>query len=265
MEKQDLALFIHMIPIFHETGQEELDRLAEAAVLRDFRADDILVDPEMDDRELFLVLQGELRVSIIQKESGFEKELGRLLPGDYFGVISAITNRRAQTTTQAVSDGQVIVIQHETIDQMFDSSPEFARAICRALAGNLAQTSEMLGDIQFVELRNYERTLPLAVAAIPARISRTCQCLAIESDDDRVVVAMANPGDVRARTFLQQVLRQHHVEFVSAAEEDIQRYSAKLLGPDIQDTASEAMFESLSHNNSSGQAVELSSQEDEDL
>ena len=265
MEKDDLLLFIHMIPIFHEAADEELNHLAEAAVVTDFAAGEVMVAPDLDDGKLLIVLQGELRMSFIQKESGFEKELRRLFPGDYFGVISAITNRKAQTTTQAITDGQVIVIEHDTIDHMFDTSPSFARAICRALAGRLTQTSEMLGAVQFVELRNYERTAAQAAKLIPPRISRTCQCLAVELDEDVVVVAMANPGDVRARAFLQEVLRKYHVEFVAVAEDDLQRYSAKLLGPDLQDSSPDSAFQSLYHRGSSGEAVELSNQADEDL
>jgi type II secretory ATPase GspE/PulE/Tfp pilus assembly ATPase PilB-like protein len=87
----------------------------------------------------------------------------------------------------------------------------------------------------------------------------------VEQDDGRVTVAMVRPGDLQARAFLVDVLRQFHVEFVAVTEDDFQRHAARLLGADAAVSGLDTRFDSLVHVNSSGDAVAIAHKGDDDV
>jgi general secretion pathway protein E len=87
----------------------------------------------------------------------------------------------------------------------------------------------------------------------------------VEQDDGRVTVAMVRPGDLQARAFLVDVLRQFHVEFVAVTEDDFQRHAARLLGADAAVSGLDTPFDSLVHVNSSGDEVAIAHKGDDDV
>jgi type II secretory ATPase GspE/PulE/Tfp pilus assembly ATPase PilB-like protein len=76
---------------------------------------------------------------------------------------------------------------------------------------------------------------------------------------------MVSPGDMQARAFLVDVLRQFHVDFVAVTEEDFQRHAARLLGADIAVSGLDTPFDSLRHVNSAGEAVEIAQKGGDDV
>ncbi len=77
--------------------------------------------------------------------------------------------------------------------------------------------------------------------------------------------AMVRPGDLQARAFLVDVLRQFHVEFVAVTEDDFQRHAARLLGADVAVSGLDTPFDSLMHVNSAGEAVAIAHKGEDDV
>ena len=91
MDATEIVAFVRTLPIFHTLSKDQLRQIAEAADVRACDRGDVLAEPTSQQNELFVVVEGEFRVSLRQDEADFRQELVRLLPGDYFGVIPVVT------------------------------------------------------------------------------------------------------------------------------------------------------------------------------
>jgi type II secretory ATPase GspE/PulE/Tfp pilus assembly ATPase PilB-like protein len=186
------------------------------------------------------------------------------VPGEYYGVIPVVTGQRAAVVVEALKPGRVIALSEGAIGKLFEGSPGFARAMWRSLGSHVAQSIDRIGVVFFAELDSFPN-LSSTCRLLPQRISRVCQSLVVEHDDDRVTVAMVRPGDLQARAFLLDVLRPFHVDFVAVAEDDFQRHAAQLLGADVAVSGLDTPLESLVHLDSAGNAVAITHKGDEDL
>jgi type II secretory ATPase GspE/PulE/Tfp pilus assembly ATPase PilB-like protein len=256
VDATEIVALVRTVPIFHTLSKDQLQQLAEAADVRTCDRGELLAEPASQENELFIVVAGKFRVYLRQDHADSEKELARLGPGDYFGVIPLVTGRRAPVAVQSLQPGRVIALSERTIDELFESSPGFARAMWRSLGSHVAQSIDRLGVVFFAELDSFPN-LSSTSRLLPPRISRVCQSLVVEQDGDRVTVAMVSPGDLQARAFLVDVLRQFHVEFVAVTEDDFSRHAARLLGADVGVSGPDTPFGSLMHVSSAGEAVEI--------
>ena len=264
MNVDQIVSFLRTVPIFHSLGQEQFEPLAQAADVRDFARDEVLVEPDTTEFDLFIFLEGEVQIYIRQAEIDFERPLDHLWPGDYFGAISAISGRQSSVSVRALIPGRAIVLKAHTIDDLLSQSPEFARALCRSLANYVQQNIEKVTTVPFARLESFPN-LRHTVDLLPPRVSRFCQALVCAKVDDRVKVGMVNPGDTRTRSYVTDVLRQYHVDFVAVTEDDFNRHAAMLLAADGPTFELETSFEDLAYLNSAGEAVRIGEGEDRTL
>jgi type II secretory ATPase GspE/PulE/Tfp pilus assembly ATPase PilB-like protein len=264
MDAMEIVAFIRTVPIFHTLSQDQLQQIAEAADVRTCDGGEVLAEPTSPENELFIVVEGKFRVCLRHDETNFEQELARLGSGDYYGVVPVVTGQRPPIVIKSLEPGRVIVLSERTIGKLFEGSPGFARAMWRSLGSHVAHGIDRIGVIFFAELDSFEN-LPSTCRLLPPRISRVCRSLVVEHDGGRVTVAMVRPGDLQARAFLVDVLRQFHVEFVAVTEDDFQRHAARLLGADVTVSGLDAPFDSLVHVNSAGESVAIVQKYEDDV
>ncbi len=229
MQREQIIVFIRTVPIFHALEGEQLNRLADSFEDRLFDIGDVAVERNQSGDELFVVVEGEFRATLPHEKQELEKELARLYPGDYFGVMALVTSSLNTATIQAVTSSRALVLKREAVDSLFESSPAFARAICRSLALNVSESLEKIPPIPFVKLDSFPNLAKIA-HLIPPRISRHCECLAVDQEDDLVHVAMVNANDSRARVFIADVLKPRRVEFMAISEGDFRHHAQRVLG-----------------------------------
>lgn len=254
METSQIANFIRTVPVFHELDTEQIEHLAESSELRDFDPNQIVVTPEENLHELYIILAGEFQLYVRHEASELEYTLARMYPGEYFGAIAVLSGRHSSVSVRAVHSGRAIVLSEQNIDTLFERYPSFGRAMCRSLAAHVESSIDRLATVPFVRLDTYPN-LRATAALLPSRVARVCKAIPVESTDDHLIVAMVDPADMRARTFLTDVLRDYHLDFAAVAEEDYSRQAAKLLGPDTASLEPEILPQDLTFLSDSGEAV----------
>jgi type II secretory ATPase GspE/PulE/Tfp pilus assembly ATPase PilB-like protein len=264
MELETLIKFIQTVPLFHSLNQEQLRQVADVAEIRQYAAEDVLVDKDEVLSELVILLEGELQVMVLQKRINYEREIARYFPGDCFGAAGVIAEQRSAAKIRALVPSRAIVLNQETIEQLFDSSPAFSRAVCRSLAGYLVQSIEELAATPFVRLDSFANA-QWTVAMLPARISRYCRSLAVERQGDTVTVAMVDPNDDRARSFISDVLHEFQVRFVAISEDDFRQHEAKLLGHQPDTSTAQPEIKDLQYVDSSGRTTAISETSTQDV
>jgi type II secretory ATPase GspE/PulE/Tfp pilus assembly ATPase PilB-like protein len=264
MDATEIVTFVRAVPLFHTLSKDQLRQIAEAADVRTCERGELLADAASEENELFIVIEGVFRAYLEQDETDFKQELARLGPGDHFGVIPIVTGQRGPVAIESLESGRVIALSERTIGILFEGSPGFARAMWRSLGSHAAQSIDRIGVVFFAQLDSFP-DLASACRLLPPRISRACRCLVVEQVGNRVTVALVSPGDLPARAFLMDVLRQFRVEFVAITKEDFQRHAARLLGADVAVAALDTPFGSLMHVNSSGHAVAIAHKGETDV
>ncbi len=263
MQTDQIVTFIHTVPIFHWLEPAQLEQLASAAMVREFASGDLLLKRDDDEHELVIVVAGELQAFMGEEQVGFERELARFYPGDYFGIIGVLASERSSASVRAVAAGRALVLSREKIYELFENSREFGPALCRSLASNLRQNMASIPAIPFERLKSFPN-IESTVGLLPPRISKFCQAMVVRRDADWVQVAIVNPNDERACNFIKDVLHEFQVEFVAVAEDDFQRHAARLLGH-ANRVAPAERFEDLAHVNALGQRAPIAETGEQDL
>ena len=222
---QQIATFIKMVPLFHELREELLHQVAEALEVRNCETDQVLISQGEIGHELFIVLRGEVIAYVVDGDS--QRELRRFQVGEYFGMNNIVTSERSPFTIRCGGDVKAIVVARDLFERMFEDSSSFGRAVCRSLASFLSESIHRLPKFPFRTLAEFPN-LASAYRLLPARISTQLQAIAVEHENDRVVVAIVNPNDTRAVQFISDVLSDYRVEFVAVSANDFARNAQDL-------------------------------------
>lgn len=87
---------------------------------------------------LYIVAGGEFGV-FTHDESGTERRINSLGPGDHFGEMALLTDDTRSATVRAERDGEVLRLDRETFLRLLDDDPQVGRAVAAALARRLRQ------------------------------------------------------------------------------------------------------------------------------
>lgn len=264
MQPEKIITFIHTVPLFHSLTREQLEQVAGVAEIRQYAEGEVLVEKGEVLNELVIVMEGELQVLVKQERIDYERGIARYFPGDWFGAAGVIAEQSSAATIRAVGPSRAIVLNQKTIDGLFDSSTEFSRAVCCSLASYLIQSIDGLATTPFVRLDAFPN-LGWAVELLPSRISRYCRSLAVERDGDTVTVAMVDPNDDQARSFICDVLHEFHVRVVAISEDDFRQHESKLLGVEVDAVPSDVEARDLRYVDSSGKATSISETSAQDV
>jgi type II secretory ATPase GspE/PulE/Tfp pilus assembly ATPase PilB-like protein len=253
---QDLGHLIRFIPAFRELDETDLDALGKALRERTVKAGDVVAKQGEVGHELFIVIEGEFQMFVRQEQLDFEKVLRRIGPGHYFGEIALLSGGTQMASVRAATDGRIAALHQLALEDVMRRSPSLALAMCKGMAQYVKQAISRDVSIPFIDL-DQVMIDPSAATMIPPKISAYAQAIAYALDGDTVKVAMVDPYDAPARTFLKEVLRNHTVEFAAVSQSDFERYKAVHLKeatePPVQDTE----LDEMSYVSATGQKVDF--------
>ncbi|MFO7907705.1 MAG: ATPase, T2SS/T4P/T4SS family [Planctomycetota bacterium] len=264
MNTKQIVKFLQTVQLFHELDQEQLTRLAKATREVRFSSGELICESSSGDPALYVLLEGECVEYVEQPELGMDTQSQWLYAGNFFGLESVLLQRTAAFRVAAVEAGRAIRIGREVIADLFESSPAFTRAVCRALAARLHRIQDMVKGIRFVQLQSFPH-IESVMHLLPQRVASVTRSLVVDEEGDRVTVAMVNPSDIRARSFIEDVLRDYHVQFVAVSEEDFEERGRSLLGERLDSVAEHTPFEDMSYQDSNGVLRPLAGSREDDF
>ncbi|MHB8865885.1 MAG: ATPase, T2SS/T4P/T4SS family [Pirellulaceae bacterium] len=264
MKADHAVTFLRTIPIFHELADDELTTLAKVAQERAFAAGDVIVEPHAKETGLFVLVEGECQAYVEHRGLGFEVELRRFYPGDYFGAEAVLAGENSTASVRALSEGRALVLSTQSVDQLLAGSDQFARTLCRVFAGELQRAIKDHNGIQFIRIQEFP-SAKSKCRLIPPRVSSICRSIAVAQEGDCITVAMVNPSDVKARSFIRQVLNDYRVHFVAISEDDFERHGRPLLGETLERNSWNTPFQQMRYQNPQGELRPMGGTSEEDL
>jgi len=232
MDRTTLRQDLKKVPLFRGLSDADLDRFAGSMTPRTFAAQELLVRQGDPGDEWFLIQEGQCEVYQVQRPLGFERRLTVLGPGGHFGEVALFLGSPRTASVRALAAGRAMVLRRDAFLKIVEQTPALAEAFCRGLAEYLARADARAQFVlPFVDLDAIDLDRDVC-ALIPPRTAIVCRAIAVDrsSSGDAVTVAMVDPYDEKARTFLAETLAKFHVEFVAVSEDDFERYARRYVG-----------------------------------
>jgi CRP-like cAMP-binding protein len=118
--------------------QVTLDHLAQNAQQRWFNKREVVLQKEEPSSSLSFLLEGRLQ-GLDFTSDGREVGLYFINPGDYFGEVALIDNKKPPEFVTALARSHVVTLPKDIIRPVLFGVPKIAEALCRRLASRLRQ------------------------------------------------------------------------------------------------------------------------------
>jgi CRP-like cAMP-binding protein len=127
---------------------DEQDRTAIVGRMRrvQFQPDQMIFSRGDPGRDLYLVLEGRIRLSVLSSE-GRELSFDHAGPGNVFGEIATLDGGERTASATAISRVQAMVLPREVLIELIERNPKVAMAAIRFLCQRLRDTDQRLEAI----------------------------------------------------------------------------------------------------------------------
>ncbi len=115
-------------PLFISDNDREqlwLSRVVEKFKISKFSAQELLLKEGERNQALYVILDGDLKVSCHGPLASGEIPITTLTTGDFFGEFSLLTGEAASATVRALSNGWVAILKIQEVDRLATHFPEF--------------------------------------------------------------------------------------------------------------------------------------------
>jgi len=223
MAPDEMKQLLRGVRLFRELDDAEIDSLAQGCQVRQVKSGQVVVEQGDEGDELHIIAKGDFEVFLSQKTLGFEKQIGQLSEGEYFGEIALVTGNKRTASVRAASAGTLLSLNRETFISQCEQSAHLSFKLCQALADYVQEGARQRSSVAFIKLTDAAPTRE-TLELIPPEVSKVCGAMAIERAGDTVTVVMVDPDDAQKRNFLEQALRPLKPEFAATNSEEMARF-----------------------------------------
>ncbi len=121
--------------------------------LRHFSAEQEVFGQESDNRDVYFVIRGRVRVTIFAS-SGREVAFRELTPGTAFGEVSAIDGLERSASVVALEDSVLAVLPAERFRQLLRTHPELAERVLRNFAKLIRSLTDRVVEFSTLAVQN---------------------------------------------------------------------------------------------------------------
>ena len=168
VENDSVAGLLARVPVFSALAEEELTRVAQLAVPREFEAGHVVFREGDASDTCYVVRSGRAR-AVRQHRDGRVITLANFGPGDFFGELALFEDERRSATVEAVQDTRAIALLGSDMRRLIINNPELAMKLLVALGRRLRETNERLARQSFQTVQSRVATVlrELAEQAAP--------------------------------------------------------------------------------------------------
>jgi HEAT repeat protein len=143
LSDMERVLFLRKVPLFAGLSPQELTRIASIAQERTYADGDTLAGEGETGDELFIVVDGEVRVLRAGSGPAGETELARRWPGDVVGEMAIITQEPRMASLVASGDVRTLRVGRREFEGILRERPDTAIAVIRLLSQRLAESADV--------------------------------------------------------------------------------------------------------------------------
>jgi len=223
MSPEETHRALRRVHLFRDLSDEDVETLAKNCRERGIAKGEVVVDQGSKGDELHVILEGAFEVFLTQSALSFEKPIGELGPGEYFGEIALVTGKERSASVRALSDGKLLSLARKEFLGLCERSPQFTLKLCQALADYVQAGARQQSTVPYLKLAEFDpdrETLDL----IPDEVSKLCEAVAVDRDNEFATIVMVDPDNAKKRDFLAQALKPLRPHFAATSADEMARF-----------------------------------------
>ena len=150
------------VPLFAGLAEPDIATLAEAAIVRTFAKNTIVVTEGERSDSLYVILSGRVKV-FVSDEDGRDLVLNVVGAGEYFGELSLDEGPRSASVA-TLEPSKMAVIPNERLKTFLTSQPAAALPLIRVLIGRTRRATENLKNLAMLDVYGRVAKLLLELA-----------------------------------------------------------------------------------------------------
>jgi CRP/FNR family transcriptional regulator, cyclic AMP receptor protein len=150
------------VPLFAGLSEPEIAALAQAAIVRTFPKNTIVVTEGERSDSLYVILSGRVKV-FVSDEDGRDLVLNVVGAGEYFGELALDEGPRSASVA-TLEPSKMAVIPNETLKAFLASHPGAALLLIRVLIGRTRRATESLKNLAMLDVYGRVAKLLLELA-----------------------------------------------------------------------------------------------------
>ena len=180
---QDTVRLLGRVPVFETLAPPDLERVAQVAVPRSFRAHHVIFREGDASDTCYVVESGHAR-AVREHPDGRSIALAHFGPGDIFGELAIFDDERRSATIEAIEDVAAIAILGADMRRLLREHADISYKLVISLGRRLRETNERLSRQSF-------QTVQSRVAGVLAQLVEQARAEGAEDGDVLVVVTQA--------------------------------------------------------------------------
>jgi CRP/FNR family transcriptional regulator len=173
------------VPVFETLAPADLERVAQVAVPRSFRAHQVIFREGDASDTCYVVESGHAR-AVREHADGRSIALAHFGPGDIFGELAMFDDERRSATVEAIEDVDAIAILGADMRRLLREHADISYKLVISLGRRLRETNERLARQSF-------QTVQSRVAGVLAQLVEQARA---EGADDGDVLVVATQAEV---------------------------------------------------------------------
>ncbi|HET7051263.1 MAG TPA: Crp/Fnr family transcriptional regulator [Solirubrobacteraceae bacterium] len=145
---EDTIALLRVVPVFSELGEEELARVADVAVPRQFVAGEVVFREGDESSTCYIVRHGRAR-AVREHPDGRSITLANFGPGDIFGELAMFDDERRSATIETLEDTEAIAILGGDMRRLLSEHADISVKLLASLGRRLRETNERLARQSF--------------------------------------------------------------------------------------------------------------------
>ena len=230
------AASISELPLFSGLSPSQVDDIESRMRRREFAPQQVIVREGGPGDAAFLVVSGLVAVRHKDPDSGVEFVLAELGPGQMFGEMALITGKARTASVLALQPTTCAVLERSDFERALQDHPEIALALARVMAERLENANRNAG-IEFVSLSRLKID-PRVLTLLPQPLVNAHRCVPISFINNRLTLAMTDPGNIVAFDDVRRILKGVMIEPAAVSEDDFKRFMSTVYAEAVarQDT-----------------------------
>ena len=154
----ETVALLSRVPVFESLAHDELGRVAEVAVPRQFGAGEVVFRENDESDTCYIVRQGHAR-AVRTNQDGRTITLASFGPGDIFGELAMFDSERRSATVEAVDDVEALALLGSDMRRLLNSHADLAVKLVSALGRRLRAANERLASQSFQTVQSRVATV----------------------------------------------------------------------------------------------------------
>lgn len=151
-ERDLLETYFRQVPLFRHLPKRHAETILRDFTIRRARRGEVLVTQGEKGTELYIVLQGAVRV-VLESDEGEEFILNEMPAGSFFGEISLIDAEPRSATVIADRESVLAVLRRERLLDAIRDEPRIALELLKAFARIVRGATEREERLAFLDVR----------------------------------------------------------------------------------------------------------------